>query len=69
MTAEHEYVEYQLRVENGRIVGCEFFGEGKQVEPLAGVKVYKPAGENAPDWFLKRVERRLIRAFSKLETE
>lgn len=67
MTAEHEYVEYQLQVKNGRIVSCEFFGEGKQVDPMTGVKVYKPAGENIPDWFLKRVERRLMRAISKLE--
>ena len=51
MTAEHEYVEYQLQVKNGRIVSCEFFGEGKQVDPMTGVKVYKPAGENIPDWF------------------
>lgn len=55
----HDYIEYQLDVENGVIAGCRPFGEGKQSEPLTGVKVYKPAGENIPDWWLERLERRL----------
>lgn len=59
MPAEYDFVEYELDVENGAIVGCRVFGEGKQAEPLDGVKVYKPSGQNIPDWWLERFERRL----------
>lgn len=66
-TPEHDYIEYQLTVENGEIVSCRPFSEGKQIDPLPGVKVYKPAGEKVPDWYVKRVERRLTRAISSLQ--
>jgi hypothetical protein len=33
-TDDHEYVEYLLEFKGGQIVSCEYFGEGRQVEPL-----------------------------------
>lgn len=66
--AEHDYVEYQLDVENGVIVGCSFFGEGKQIEPLDGLKVYVPAGQDFSlhfDRWLERIERRLKRSIAE----
>lgn len=64
--AEHDYVEYELDVENGQVTGCRFFGEGKQVDPLDGVKVYVPAGEVAYPSFFERIERRLKHALRNL---
>ena len=65
----HDYVEYQLDVENGVITGCRLFGEGKQTEPLEGVKLYKPVGQppniNFDRW-LERAERRLKLNLGKL---
>jgi hypothetical protein len=33
---DDEYVEYLLDVKDGQIVSCEYYGEGRQVEPLTG---------------------------------
>ena len=66
---EHDFVEYEVDVENGVITGCRFFGEGKQVEPLDGIKIYKPTGQPANLYFdrwLERAEIRLKRAFAHL---
>ena len=60
--AEHDYVEYEIDVDHGVVTGCRFFGEGKQVEPLDGVKVYVPAGGIVWPRFFERIERRLKRA-------
>ena len=60
----HEYVEYQLDVENGQIVGCRFFGEGKQTDPLPDLKVYKWSG-SIPDRWLQRLEKRLKLIFGR----
>lgn len=68
--AEHDYIEYQLDVENGVITGCRLFGEGTQTEPLDGIKIYKPTGQPVNlnfDRWLERVERRLKLAFGRLE--
>jgi hypothetical protein len=38
----HEYVEFLLDVKDGKIVSCEYFGEGRQVEPLTGPLLLRP---------------------------
>lgn len=63
---EHEYVEYQIDVENGQIVACTLFGEGRQVEPLTKPVAYMPvAGAPWPPG-LERVARQLTLALTKL---
>jgi hypothetical protein len=39
---EHEYVEFLLDVKDGQIVSCEYFGEGRQVEPLTAPLLLRP---------------------------
>ena len=67
--AENDFVEYQIDVENGVITGCRFFGEGKQAEPLDGIKIYKPTGQPPNflfDRWLERAEKRLKLFFRRL---
>jgi hypothetical protein len=68
---EHDYVEYLLDVKDGQVVACEFFGEGRQVEPLTGVVVLMPINSNPAnaDWLhgFKVVARRIETAFRKLD--
>jgi hypothetical protein len=65
-TDEHEYVEYQIDIEAGEVVGCRLFGEGRQSEPLTKPVVYMPiTGVPWPPG-LERIARRVERAFSKL---
>ena len=59
---EYDFVEYEIDVENGAIVDCRAFGEGKQADPLDEIKVYKPSGQNIPDWWVERLERHIRRA-------
>lgn len=57
LTDDRDYVEYVLDVKDGKIVGCEFAGEGQQVEPLTEPKVFLPVGSVVyPHWF-QRIER------------
>lgn len=63
---EHEYVEYQFDIENGEVVACKFFGEGRQVEPLTEPIASIPvAGMPWPPG-LERIARRVTRALGKL---
>lgn len=64
--AERDFVEYEIDVKNGVITECRSFGEGRQVEPLSGIKVYVPAGQplGLHRW-VERFERRLKLAFGK----
>ena len=63
---EHEYVEYMLDVKDGQVVGCEFFGEGRQVEPLTEPMLLKLLeGDSFPRGW-RRIERRIKLAFGKL---
>lgn len=59
--AEHEYIELMLDVKNGEIVSCEFFGEGRQVEPLTEPVILKPLDCDGRGW--KRIERRIRQLF------
>lgn len=67
--SEHDFVEYELEFKDGVIVGCNYFGEGGQVEPLDGLKVYVPTGQPVDHrsfrW-IEHVERRLKIALSRL---
>lgn len=56
---EHEYVEYMLDVKDGQIVGCKFFGEGRQVEPLTEPVLFKPLDGNPLPREWQRIERRI----------
>lgn len=63
---DRDYVEYMLDIKDGQVVGCEFHGEGRQVEPLTEPVVFVPAGEiSYPHWFA-RVQRRIKLALSRL---
>lgn len=67
--AENDFVEYQLDIEGGEIVACRYFGEGKQAEPLDGLKVYVPTGQpidHRSFRWIERLERRLKLSFSRL---
>lgn len=66
--AKHEYVELQLTAEDGRIVACEFFGEGRQVEPLTEPVVYIPATDAPREMRgFENLRRRVVRALSKVK--
>ena len=65
---EHEYVEYVLDVEDGKIVCCEYAGEGRQATPLTEqvtILFYPPPNEPFPRGW-KRLERRIKRTFDRL---
>lgn len=65
-TAEFEYIELILEAKDGKIVSCEFYGEGRQVEPLTEPVLFKRLdGETRPRHFAA-VERRVKRAFRRL---
>lgn len=59
---EHEYVDLMLDVKGGQIVSCEFFGEGRQVDPLTEPILFKPLedGQFPRGW--RRIERAIKRA-------
>jgi hypothetical protein len=64
--SEHEYVEYQIDVENGEVVACRFFGEGRQVDPLTEPVAYMPvAGALRPPG-IERIARRITLALGRL---
>jgi hypothetical protein len=45
---DHEYVEFLLEIRDGQIVSCEYFGSGRQVEPLTGPVWLRPYVPPAP---------------------
>lgn len=61
-----EYVEYQFDVENGQVVACRLFGEGRQAEPLTGPVAYLPVAGMPWPRGIERIARRLTLAFSKM---
>lgn len=64
---EHEYVEYQIDLDNGVVTDCRFFGKGKQTEPLDEIKIYKPADQPPNihfDRWLERYGKRLKMIFT-----
>ena len=63
---DRDYVEYLLDVKDGQIVGCEFSGEGRQVEPLTEPKLFVPVGSVVYLRWLERIERRVKMAFRNL---
>lgn len=58
--AEHEYVDLMLDIKDGKVVSCEFYGEGRQVEPLTEPMLFKPLGGESWPRHLELVGRRLI---------
>jgi hypothetical protein len=60
---EYEYVDLMLDVKDGQIVGCELYGEGRQVEPLVEPILFKPLEGDAFPRGWKRIERAIKRAF------
>lgn len=65
----HEYVDLMLEFKDGKIVGCEFYGEGRQAEPITGLQFFKPIGSvETAEWprHIERIARRLKLAFGRL---
>lgn len=66
--SEHDFIEYELDFKDGEIVACRYFGEGKQADPLDGLKVYVPTGQPMDHrlfrW-VERFERRLKLTFGR----
>jgi hypothetical protein len=65
-TNDHEYVDLMLDVKDGQIVSCEFYGEGRQVEPLTGPVLFKPLGGDEFPRGWKRIEHQIKRALRRL---
>lgn len=63
--AEHEYVELMLDVKDGEIVGCEFFGEGRQVAPITEPVLLRPLQGDAFPRGWERIGRRVKRALAR----
>ena len=63
---EHEFVELLLTVENGEVVACEHFSEGKQVEPLTEPMIMKVMGGSADPSVFGVVELKIRRALRKV---
>jgi hypothetical protein len=63
---EYEYVEYQIDVENGQVVACKLFGEGRQAEPLTKPVAYMPVAGMPWPRGLEHIARRVTLAFAKL---
>lgn len=64
--ATHEYVDLMLDVKDGRVVSSEFFGEGKQVEPLTEPLLLKPLDSTHWPRGWRRIERQIKSALRRL---
>lgn len=63
---EHEYVDLMLDIKDGKTVGCDFHGEGRQALPLTEPVLFKPLeGEFFPR-SLGRIERQIKWALRKM---
>lgn len=54
----HEYVDLMLEIKDGQVVGCEYYGEGRQAEPLTEPIFFTP-GTDTWTRGLERVARRI----------
>lgn len=63
---DRDYVEYMLDVKDGQVIGCEYHGEGQQVEPLTESVVYVPVPDITYPRGFRLVERRIKSALRKL---
>jgi hypothetical protein len=62
----HEYVELMLDIEDGQVIGCEFYGEGRQAEPLTEPAFFMPVAGVVWPRGMARIARRVKLALGRL---
>jgi len=61
-----EYVDLMIEFKDGKVVGCEFYGEGRQAEPLTEPQFFMPIAGVVWPRGLDRIARRIKLALGRL---
>lgn len=64
-----EYVDLMLDIKDGQVVGCEFYGEGRQAEPLTEPQLFMPVASVAWPRGMERIARRVKLALGRLSRQ